>query len=260
MNNQLKVLEGDNRVTLKAVVNESVHLVVTSPPYFNAKNYSHYENITHYMDIMSESFTEVHRLLKPSRMCCVNVSCVIVERESRNKQSYRIPIPFYFVPMMEKIGFEFLEDIIWVKPEGSAKNRNGGFHQHRKPVAYKPNVITEYILVFKKKANFLIDKILKTDSPVYDDYERTNVWSINPETSIDEHPAAFPEAIPDRLISYYSYQTETVLDPFAGSGTTGYVALKKNRKAILCEKVPDYIKLIHKRCDDTLPSLLTLLE
>ena len=105
---------------------------------------------------------------------------------------------------MEEIGFEFLEDIIWMKPDGSAPNRNGGFYRHRKPIAYKPNIVTEYILVFKKPAPFLIDKVIKNESLVADGYERTNVWQFNPDTS-NWHPAPFPEALAERVIKYYSF-------------------------------------------------------
>lgn len=127
-------------------------------PYYNAREYSQYKDVADYMAQMEQVFLGIERILKPSRMCVINISPVLVEREKRSEQSYRIPLPFYFVPMMEKIGFEFLEDIIWKKPDGAAANRNGGFYRHRKPVAYKPNIVTEYVLVFKKKANFLIDK------------------------------------------------------------------------------------------------------
>jgi DNA modification methylase len=171
----------------------------------------------------------------------VNISPVLVQRESRSKQSYRIPLPFYFVPMMEDLGFEFLEDIIWRKPAGSVPNRNGGFYRHRKPVAYKPNIVTEYLLVFKKPASFLIDKVLKSDpdSLVSGDYEKTNVWEINPNTS-SWHPAPFPEKLAENCIKYYSYKGDTVLDPFAGSGTTAIVAENLGRNSVIIEQNKEY--------------------
>jgi len=166
--------------TMKQMGSNTIDLIVTSPPYFNARDYSQYKSVQDYMAQMRVVFANAYEVLKESRMCVVNISPVLVEREKRSKQSYRIPLPFYYVPMMEEIGFEFLEDIIWVKPDGSAPNRNGGFYRHRKPIAYKPNIVTEYILVFKKPAPFLIDKVIKNDSLVGDGYERTNVWQIQP--------------------------------------------------------------------------------
>jgi len=148
--------------------------------------------------------------------------------------------------MMEKIGFEFLEDIIWIKPEGASSNRNGGFYKHRKPVAYKPNIVTEYIFVFKKPAPFLIDKVVKNKSLVEDGYERTNVWKINPETN-REHPAPFPEELPKKIILYYSYEGDLVYDPFIGSGTTALAALKLGRNFIGSDINIEYINMAEKR-------------
>jgi DNA modification methylase len=141
-----------------------------------------------------------------------------------------------------EIGFEFLEDIQWVKPAGAAKNRNGGFYQHRKPLAYKPNILNEYILVFKKPSPHLIDKHLKNHSLVIDDYEKTNIWTINPETK-SQHTAPYPVEIPKRLIKFYSYQNEKVLDMFSGSATTGIACLETKRQYVGIEKDKIYYDL-----------------
>jgi DNA modification methylase len=229
--------------TMSKMGSNTIDLIVTSPPYFNARDYSQYKSVQDYMAQMKEVFTNAYEVLKESRMCIINISPVLVEREKRSNQSYRIPLPFYYVPMMEEIGFEFLEDIVWVKPDGSAPNRNGGFYNHRKPVAYKPNIVTEYILVFKKPAPFLIDKVIKNESLVADGYERTNVWKMQPETK-SWHPAPFPEKLAENCIRYYSYEGETVYDPFAGSGTVGNVAERMGRKWIMSELNPNYFEKI----------------
>lgn len=225
----------DCKTVLKRFEDNTIDLTMTSPPYYNARDYSSYTSVAAYMEEMRQVFSEVERVMKPSRMCVVNVSPVLVKRRKRSEQSYRIPIPFYFVPMMEEIGFEFLEDIIWEKPDGASLNRNGGFYRHRKPVAYKPNLVTEYILVFKKKANFLIDKVLQNNSFVKGEYERTNIWKMQPVTK-SWHSAPFPEKLVENIIRYYSYENDIVLDCFAGSGTTGKVAEKLSRKWVMCEK------------------------
>jgi len=232
--------------TIERMEDDFLDLVVTSPPYYNAKKYSQYESVSKYMAEMKNIFYRINKKVKPSRMCVINISPVLVPREKRSMQSYRIPLPFYYVPMMEKIGFEFLEDIIWVKPDGSVPNRNGGFFRNRKPVAYKPNIVTEYILVFKKKADFLIDKVLSNNSLVEDDYERTNVWEIRPETR-GLHPAPFPEKLADNIIKYYSYENDIVYDPFGGSGTTAKVAIENNRNYIVSEISQDYCDIIKNR-------------
>ena len=240
------IFNEDCKSTMRRMENDSLDLILTSPPYYNAKEYSQYKDVKSYISEMRKIFELAHLKLKKSKICIVNISAVIVPREKRSKQSYRIPLPYYFVPMMEDIGFEFLEDIIWIKPEGSVPNRNGKFFTHRKPVAYKPNIVTEYVLVFKKKADFLIDKIIKNDSLVEDGYERTNVWYINPETR-GLHPAPFPEKLAENCIKYYSYLNDVVYDPFAGSGTTGFVAKKLKRNFILSEQNKEYCKIINHR-------------
>ena len=235
-----KLICGDNIEILKELDSNSVDLIVTSPPYFNAKEYSQYDTLESYMDIMKKTFQLVESVLKESRMCIINISPVIVKREKRSEQSYRIPLPYYFVPMMEDIGFEFLEDIIWEKPESSVPNRNGGFFRHRKPIAYKPNIVTEYILVFKKKSIFLIDKILQNKSLVEDGYERSNLWKMQPKKT-SKHPAPFPDELAKKCILYYSYEGDVVLDPFVGSGTTCKMAKQLNRNYIGIDISQEYI-------------------
>lgn len=230
-----------------------VHLTITSPPYYNVKDYVNYNSYNEYLDILKNVFTLLFKITEDGRMCCVNLSNILVQRESRSHESRRIPLAFHFVPLMEDIGWKFIEDIIWIKPEGAAKNRNGGFFQHRQPVAYKPNIVNEYIFIFQKPSKFLIDKIVRSydavtslNSKVDDNYERTNVWKINPETK-SKHPAPYPELLVDNLIKYYSFVGDTIIDPFVGSGTTIISAFKLNRKSIGFEIHKEYIDIFEHR-------------
>ena len=216
-------LEGLRKLTT------SIDLTVTSPPYFNVKEYVSYESYELYLETLKEVFSLILEKTNDGRMCCVNISNIIIARKSRSHESTRIPLAFHFVSLMERIGWKFMEDIIWVKPEGSSKNRNGGFFQHRQPVAYKPNVVNEYILVFQKPSTKLIDSIVRKydvgiaeASMVSDGYERTNVWHMNPETSI-KHPAPYPQ------------------------GTTAVVAKKLNRNCIGFEIHKEYVDLANSR-------------
>jgi len=233
--------------------NKKVHLTITSPPYYNVKEYVTYDSYKEYLNTLKTVFGLVYDVTEDGRMCCVNLSNILVQRENRNSESSRIPLAFHFVPLMEEIGWKFIEDIIWIKPEGAAKNRNGGFFQHRQPVAYKPNIINEYIFVFQKPSSFLIDKIVRgydaitsINSKVQDGYERSNVWKMNPETK-SKHPAPYPESLVENLIRYYSFCGDTILDPFVGSGTTLVSSFKLNRKSIGFEIHKDYIDMFEKR-------------
>jgi DNA modification methylase len=231
----------------------NVDLTVTSPPYYNAREYSQWNTYQDYLDFMEESIKLIFESTKPGRFLCLNSSPVIEARASRQHESRRLPIPFHLFNLCEKVGWSFVDEIIWLKPEGAAKNRNGGFYQHRKPCAYKPNVVTENILVFRKLDGKLIDKIVRSysgdqlqSSLVEDGYERSNVWSIQPETK-SKHSAPFPTELPEKLIKYYSYVNDLVLDPFMGSGTTGIACLNTGRQFIGIEKDPDYFHLATTR-------------
>ncbi len=251
-----KIAVSDCIQYLNTVSDNVVDLTVTSPPYYNARDYSIWKNYDDYLEFLKQTFTEVLRTTKEGRMCAVNLSPVIQARESRSKESKRIPIPFHFFSIMEDIGWKYLEDIVWLKPEGASINRNGGFFQHRKPVAYKPNLVTETIFIFQKPSNFLIDKIVRSydgdvleKSLVDDGYERSNCWLINPETS-SKHLAPYPKELSDKLIKYYSYVGDVILDPYMGSGTTAVSAKDLGRNYIGCDLHQEYVDLadgrIHK--------------
>lgn len=245
-----------------------IHLTVTSPPYFNVKDYVSYSSYEAYLDTLKQIFTIVYSKTVDGRMCCVNLSNILIPRESRSQESKRIPLAFHFVGLMESIGWKFIEDILWIKPEGAAKNRNGGFFQHRQPLAYKPNTVNEYILVFQKPSTKLIDAIVRSydaytaiSSKVESNYDRTNIWYINPETR-SKHPAPYPVELVDRLIRYYSYVGDIVLDPFMGSGTTAVSAKKLNRHWVGYEIHQEYIHMANARLEKTvaneLPPPITL--
>tara|TARA_R110000824_G_scaffold390357_2_gene586780 strand:+ start:1125 stop:1985 length:861 start_codon:yes stop_codon:yes gene_type:complete len=253
------IIEGNNIYNMdclegmRLMDGNSVHLCITSPPYYNAKSYSHWPTYNKYLKWLKSVFSEVFRVLKKGRMCCVNISVIIEPRVKRSEESTRIALPFHFVNIMEKIGFKFIEDIIWVKPEGSAKNRNGGFYQHRQPVAYKPNTINEYIFIFQKPTKGLIDKIvraykgdIKDKSLILGDYDKSNVWYMNPETA-SKHLAPYPLELSDKLIKYYSYIGDVVVDPFLGSGTTCISAINHSRTYIGFEIHEEYCDLATKR-------------
>ena len=231
-----------------------VDAIITSPPYYNAREYSFYETYEDYLLFIKKVFVKSHSLLKSDSFLIINVSPVIEPRASRNKKSKRYPIPFDIVSILTRNGFEFIDDIIWEKPEGAAPNRNGGFCRTRKPKSYKPNNVTEYILVFQRDDSGLIDKYLKNNSLVKGDYERSNIWKINPETK-SEHTAPFPLDLPTKLCRYYTYENDTVLDCFMGSGTTAVAAKQTKRNFYGCELDPNYIAIANKRLEQVQGSL-----
>ena len=253
MINKNFVIQGDSSKVMEHIPSDEVQLVFTSPPYFNVKSYSMYEDYGTYLRTMQKTIEWINDILEIGRFFVLNIGSAIVPRTKRQSSSTRHFIPFDLLSIIVNSGFQFIDDIIWVKPEPSSRHRNASFMQHRYPLAYKPNIITEYILVYRKWTDKLIDwnmqkydKATKDASKVEDGYETSNVWHINPKSD-PSHPAIFPDELCKRVIQYYSYKGDIVLDPFAGSGTVGRVAQSLGRKFILIEQKPEYCNLIMSR-------------
>jgi len=244
---------GDTLEIMRLIDDNCVQLTFTSPPYYNARDYSIYKSYVDYLAFLAQVFVQIHRITAEGRFFVINTSPIIMPRASRSSSSKRYPIPFDIHPLIESAGFEFIDDILWVKPKASVKNRNGGFMQHRKPLGYKPNLVTEYVMVYRKKTNKLIDWNMRQydfqtieQSKVLGDYETSNVWQIDP-VSTKEHSAVFPQELCKRVIEFYSYVGDLVFDPFAGSGTVGLVSQNTKRNFLLTELNEDYFKLIKSK-------------
>jgi len=241
------MVRADVEEALKVIPDESIHLTFTSPPYYNARDYTIFPSYEAYLDFLTAVFKGTHRITKEGRFFVLNTSPVIVPRIRRAHSSKRYAIPYDIHQRLTEIGWEFIDDIVWVKPDYAAKNRNGGFFQHRKPLGYKANSVTESVMVYRKKTDKLIDwNIRQYDeetinaSRVWRDYEKTNVWHINPATD-KVHPAVFPVELASRIVQFYSFKGDLVFDPFGGSGTVGNVALTHERYFLLCEKEVEYV-------------------
>lgn len=242
------VVLGDVRKILKKIPDESFHLTFTSPPYYNARDYSIYKSYKSYLKFLEEVFKLTYNKTKEGRFLIVNTSPVIASRVSRQHSSKRYPIPFDMHNFLVNMGWEFIDDIVWAKPEASVKNRNAGFLQHRKPLAYKPNAVTEYLMVYRKQTDKLIDWNIRQydwetvkNSKVKDGYETSNVWEIDP-TFNKIHSAVFPIELCKRVIEYYSFKGDLVFDPFAGSGTFGRTAKHLDRYFFLTEQKHEYFE------------------
>ena len=251
------LIYGDSATALAQFPNESIDLVVTSPPYYNARpDYAEYDNYDIYLDSISNVLAECHRLLKEGRFLAINTSTILIERECRQSSSQRLAIPFDLHPRICQLGFDFIDDIVWVKPAGAglSSSRCQRFAADRNPLQYMTAPITEYVMIYRKSSEQFINWNIASepenavqDSKVGDDYEATNVWMISPASSPD-HPAIFPVGLADRLITYYSFVGDTILDPYAGSGTTLQSCVNLGRAFMVCELKSDYIDLIKERC------------
>lgn len=256
------IIQGDAEITLADLPAESVDLVFTSPPYFNARpDYTEYAAYEEYLGKMRRVIQQCHRLLSEGRFFVINIAPVLIRRASRNESSRRIAVPFDLHRLFIEEGFDFVDDIIWEKPSGAgwATGRGRRFAADRNPLQYKAVPVTEYVLVYRKQTEKLIDWNIRNHpdqdavnrSKVGDDYERTNIWRISPSYS-KEHPAVFPEELVERVIRYYSFEGDVVLDPFGGSGTLGKVAAQLKRRFVLSEMDPDYVEVIRRHAEDWL--------
>jgi DNA modification methylase len=247
---------GDCGELLEEMPTESVDLIFTSPPYFNARpEYSEFEEYESYLLKLRQVIRKCHRVLSEGRFFVINISPVLLRRASRNQASKRIAVPFDLHQIFIEEGYDFIDDIIWLKPEGAgwATGRGRRFAADRNPLQYKTVLVTEYVLVYRKHTDLLIDwhirnhpdqEVVKA-SKIADGYERTNVWKINPITN-SKHPAAFPVELAEKVITYYSFKGDVVLDPFAGSGTVGLAATSLDRRFVLFESNFNYIELMQQ--------------
>jgi len=249
---------------------DSVALTVTSPPYWNAIDYDRHASddtqyyrtreyaqgfggYDEYLDWMVRVFGEVLRVTKPGGYCAVVIGTVLL-------RGRLYPVPFDFTSRLARCGWEFHQDIVWHKCTAGVK-RAGVSIQKPYPGYFYPNIMNEYILLFRKpgpkiyenrsemekeRARYPINRLFTMDIA-------NNIWHIAPvPPNIIDHPAPYPEEIPCRLISLYSYPGELVLDPFAGSGQTLKVAYHLGRPYVGYEVIKKYIALAEKRIREPL--------
>lgn len=251
------VAMGDAEVVLQEMAAKSVDLIFTSPPYYNARpEYSDYVSYEDYLLKIRKIIQSCHRVLNEGRFFVINIAPILIRRPNRNGSSKRIAVPFDIHRIFVDEGFDFVDDIIWVKPEGAgwATGRGRRFAADRNPLQYKAVPITEYILVYRKHTDKLIDWNIRAypdqdivkKSKIKDDYDKTNVWKVHPAFS-KKHPAIFPVELAEKVIKYYSFKTDVVLDPFAGIGTVGQAAINLDRRFVLVELERKYIEIIKSK-------------
>lgn len=251
-----RIIFGDCR-NMKEIPDGSVHLVVTSPPYFNAPfDYPDlFKDYDEFLGLIKDVARELYRVLAPGRIACFVTQDVRV----RGKL---YPVPADVVRIMVEEGFHYRDRIIWRKPEGYIRisRRSGVLIQHPYPMYFYPDNIYEEILIMQKgKYKFPREKGLLFEKSRIDISEFNknkwylSIWDIANvlplKGRVEEGIAAFPEEIPYRLIKLFSFVGETVLDPFAGSGTTLKVALKLGRKAIGYEIDLELLDAVKKKLD-----------
>lgn len=254
---QHRVIFGDSR-RMPELPDESVHLIVTSPPYWCIKDYGHPAQVGHdqaYSDYLSDlesMLSECHRVLHPGCRAAVNIGDQYLRASEHGR--YRVkPIPADVTRMGRDIGFDFMGSIIWRKIS-TTETTGGGcwmgsvYYPKDGHVTYEH----EYILLFRKRGDWPRPTEEQKEKSRLTKKQRSEwfrgVWELQPARQ-EGHVAQFPVELPRRLIKMYSFAGETVLDPFLGSGTTLLAADLEGRRGVGYEINPDLEDMIRRKMD-----------
>lgn len=236
-----KLIVGDAREVLRRMPKNSVHLMVTSPPYNVGKEYDEDLTIGEYLEFLEQVLREVYRVLVWGGRICFNVADL-------GRKPY-LPMHVYVTNLLEEIGFLLRGIIIWYKGDapGASSTAWGTFASPVNPVLRD---VHEYIIV-ASKGDFSRkpkpgSKITITKEE-FIEFTRS-VWKFPPESARKiGHPAPFPVELPYRCIQLYTFKGDVVLDPFVGSGTTAVAAVMTGRHYVGIDINEEYIKLAEKR-------------
>ena len=230
---------------MEELPDNSVHLMVTSPPYNVGKEYDEDFTLEEYLSFLKTVWKEVYRVLVPGGRACINIA-------NLGRKPY-IPLHAFIAKDMFELGFLMRGEIIWNKASSASPSTAWG--SWLSPANPTLRDVHEYILVFSK-GMFSRKNMNKRKSTISRDefLEFTkSVWTF-PAVSAKEvgHPAPFPVELPYRLIQLYTYQGEVVLDPFMGSGQTAIAAIKTGRHYVGYDIEEEYVKLAEKRIKEFL--------
>ncbi|MDO9152398.1 MAG: site-specific DNA-methyltransferase [Paludibacter sp.] len=229
---------------MKELPDNSIHLMITSPPYNVSKEYDDDLSLKEYLQLLENSFKETYRVLVNGGRACINVA-------NLGRKPY-IPLSDYISKIMLEIGYNMRGEIIWNKAASASPSTAWGSWQSAANPILRD--VHEYILIFSK-GDYKREKGEKENSISKEQFmELTkSIWTMNAESARRiGHPAPFPEELPFRLIQLYSFKGDIILDPFMGSGTTAVSALKSDRKFVGYDISKEYIDLAEKRIEPLL--------
>ena len=247
-----KIITGDSR-QMNLLPDRSVHLVITSPPYWQLKDYGtddqigYHETYESYINNLNLVWKECHRVLQPGCRLCINIGDQFARSVYYGRYKV-IPIRTEIIKFCEIIGFDYMGAVIWQKV--TTTNTTGGA-TIMGSFPYPRNGILkldyEFILLFKKQGISPKPTQLQKDRSAMTKEEWNTYFSGHwyfSGAKQEGHIAMFPEELPARLIKMFAFAGDTVLDPFLGSGTTSLAARNLNRNSIGYEINPDYLPVI----------------
>lgn len=239
----MKIYEGDCREVLKRVEDNSQHLIVTSPPYNLDIDYGNNRyNMTRdeYAGFTEAWLKECYRVLVDGGRICVNIPMY------HYKHKYNMYS--FYLEIMNRLGFVDRDTFIWVKLDGLRFAHSPKVYGKVGPKNPKSKYVYEVVLIMQKGKDWLEGGDADITFNQFFEWAHT-VWFIKPEYQRVEHPVPFPDELAYRLIKFFSFKGQNVLDPFLGSGTTLKACKKLDRNGIGIELNPDYIALAKRKCD-----------
>lgn len=253
MQTQHVIIIGDARA-MSEVPDESVHLIVTSPPYWQIKDYGgaqqigFHDSYDEYIKNLNAVWAECYRTLAPGCRLCVNIGDQFARAVTYGRYKV-IPIREAIIRFCESMGFDYMGAVIWQK---KTTMRTTGGASVMGSFPYPRNGIVEidyeFILLFKKlgTAPTVSEAMKKVSALSKQEWRQyfTGHWNFAGEKQNGGHTAVFPEELPKRLIKMFSFAGETVLDPFLGSGTTTKVAAELGRNSVGYEINKAYLPVI----------------
>ena len=225
---------------MNEVPDNSIHLMITSPPYNVGKEYDDDLTLDEYLELLTAVFGESYKKLVTGGRACINIANI-------GRKPY-IPLHAMIIEIMLDLGFLMRGEIIWDKSASAGGSCAwGSWMSASNPVLRDYH---EYILIFSKESYSKSKAQEKRDTIKHDDFIQwtKSIWTF-PAVNAKKigHPAPFPIELPHRLINLYSYEGDVVLDPFIGSGTTAIAAIKNNRYYIGYDIKKEYIDLAESR-------------
>lgn len=227
---------------MEEIPNESIHLMVTSPPYGVGKLYDDDLTLRDYLKLLKQVFEETWRVLVPGGRAAINIANI-------GRKPY-IPLHAYIIDIMHKIGFHMRGEIIWNKAASAGISTAwGSFASASNPCLRD---VHEYILLFSKITNRLEkgEKKNTIEKSNFVEWSKS-IWNFSAVSAKKVgHPAPFPIELPRRLIEFYSYEKDVILDPFIGSGTTALAAIELNRHYVGYEISQEYVNLAKEKINE----------
>jgi modification methylase len=226
----------------------SINMIVSSPPYYNCRDYAQWDIYEHYTGFIWLVLGECFRVMKPGAWICWNIQdCIPFPPEKGRHERFCEPITADTISLMRDVGFLYEKDIIWYKGKGTATQKL--FGSYPSPSLILVSGLTEHIITARKPRpkNFKreIDEVIKKKSELtkkeWGEWA-VDLWDIPPVNSKKtKHPAPYPVELAYRLVRLNSFYGDIVLDPFMGSGSTAIAAKRCGRHYIGYEKDKEYI-------------------